>query len=83
MLSRVYNELEKKYRTSNIQDLEPPEINEKEEHKKNNKFLSQSLIKCNKKEQKLVSRIYVIIKAILPKDMAEMVVEKIQEELSK
>lgn len=83
MLSRVYNALEKKYRTSNIQDLEPPEINENEEHKKKNKFLSQSLTKYNKKEQKLVSRIYVIIKAILPKDMAEMVVEKIQEELSK
>ena len=39
--------------------------------------------KYNKKEQKLISRIYGILNAILPKDMATMVINKIQEELSK
>lgn len=48
-----------------------------------NKYLTQSLSKYGKKEQKLISRIYAIIKSMLPKDMAEMVVKKIQEELSK
>ena len=50
---------------------------------KTNKYLTQSLSKYGKKEQKLISRIYTIIKSMLPKDMAEMVVKKIQEELSK
>ena len=39
--------------------------------------------KFDKKEQKLISRIYGIIKMMLPKDMGEMVIKKIQEELSK
>lgn len=47
------------------------------------KFITQNLSKLDKKERKLVSRIYAIIKALLPKDMADMVVSKIQEELSK
>ena len=57
--------------------------NKADNQEKNNKYLTQSLSKFGKKEQKLISRIYVIIKSILPKDMAEMVVKKIQEELSK
>ena len=48
-----------------------------------NKYLTQSLSKYSKKEQKLISRIYNIIKMMLPKDMADMVIKKIQEELIK
>ena len=55
------------------------EKNQKEE----NKYLTQNLSKYNKREQKLISRIYAILQAILPRDMADMVVSKIQEELSK
>ncbi|WP_283592116.1 hypothetical protein [Clostridium butanoliproducens] len=51
--------------------------------KKNKKYMSQSLSQYSRKEQKLISKIYSTITAILPKDMAEMVVAKIQEELSK
>ena len=46
-------------------------------------YLTQNLSKYNKREQKLISKVYSILQAILPKDMADMVVAKIQEELSK
>jgi molecular chaperone HtpG len=83
VFKRVYNELESQYKPSNIQNIELPDNENETESKKNKKYLSQSLSKYNKKEQKLISKIYAIIKLILPKDMAEMVVEKIQEELSR
>ena len=84
-LNRVFNELKESYRP------EIPEVNPKAELVKNEeknqreekKYLTQNLSKYNKREQKLISRIYAILQAILPKDMAEMVVTKIQEELSK
>lgn len=82
VFNRVYKELETQYKPSNSQEAEIQEKDE-ENSKKNKKYLTQSLSKYNKKEQKLISRIYSIIKAMLPKDMAEMVVAKIQEELSK
>lgn len=51
--------------------------------KEDKKYLTQNLSKYNKREQKLISKVYSILQAILPKDMADMVVAKIQEELSK
>lgn len=81
VLKRVFNELEKQYKK--LESETKVEQVKAEESKKDKKFLSQSLSKYNKHEQKLISQIYGIIKAILPKDMAEMVVAKIQEELSK
>lgn len=83
VLRRVYKELEIQYTPPNVQISESQKKNDEENKEKNKKYLTQSLSKYNKKEQKLISRIYVIIKAILPKDMADMVVVKIQEELSK
>lgn len=50
---------------------------------KKNKYMTQTLSQYPKKEQKLIARIYGIIKNMLPRDMADMVVKKIQEELSK
>jgi len=81
VLNRVFIELEKQYKPSEPQPIVEQE--KTEDNKKNKKFLSQSLSKYNRQEQKLISQIYSIIKAILPKDMAEVVVSKIQEELSK
>lgn len=52
-------------------------------NKPEKKYITQNLSKLDKKERKLVSRIYAILKSILPKDMADMVMTKIQEELSK
>lgn len=80
VLSRVYSALRKDYKL--------PEGNKNEEflpepEKKGKQYITQSLSKLSKKDQKMVSRIYSIIKAILPRDTADMVITKIQEELSK
>jgi len=56
---------------------------EEKNKKEDKKYLTQNLSKYNKREQKLISKVYSILQAILPKDMADMVVAKIQEELSK
>lgn len=79
---RVFKEIEKKYKTEKHQkDVIEKDQTKREE--KANKYLTQNLSKYGKKEQKLISKIYGIIKMMLPKDMAEMVIKKIQEELSK
>jgi molecular chaperone HtpG len=77
VLRRVFDALQNEYKT----DVKPPETTEPSKQEK--KYKTQSLSKLNKQERKLVSRVYAIINAILPKDMAEMVITKIQEELSK
>lgn len=81
VLRRVYNTLESEYKTED----EKPLIKVKNEKNEKNekKYMTQSLSTLSKREQKLVSKIYASIKSILPKDMAEIVVTKIQEELSK
>lgn len=79
ILDRVFKEISKTYEERPIEVPDVPKI--KKENK--NKFLSQSLSQYSKKEQKLISKIYAIIKKILPKEMADMVIKKIQEELSK
>ena len=77
MLRRVFDTLHKEYKTDEkLVSESVPSQNDK-------KYKTQALSKLNKQERKLISRVYMIIKAILPKDMAEMVITKIQEELSK
>ena len=49
--------------------------------KKNKNYKTQELSKLNKKEQKLVSKIYQIIQKNLPAEMALDLINKIQEEL--
>ena len=84
VLNRVFNEIEKTYKHSDSQE-EPTQKKKNGSGKgeKGNKYLTQSLSKYGKKEQKLIAKIYNIIKMILPKDYSEMVIKKIQEELSK
>lgn len=82
--ARVFAEIEKTYRgKKEPEKREQIKTDESKSSEKNNKYLAQSLSKYGRKQQKLVARIYAIIKSILPKDMAEMVIKKIQEELSK
>lgn len=84
--ARVFTEIEKTYKSKEEEGTEEKievKTDGNESSEKNNKYLTQSLSKYGKKEQKLIARIYAIIKSILPKDMAEMVIKKIQEELSK
>ncbi len=85
-LSRVFSGITKSYKTadSNAHSKDEDQKDTKEEVKnEERKYLTQNLSKYNKQEQKLVAKIYAIIKAILPRDMADMVVAKIQEELNK
>ena len=76
----MYSALRKDYKLPEIKTKEY-DLNEPEQ--KGKQYITQSLSKLSKKEQKLVSRIYNIIKAILPRDTADTVITKIQEELSK
>ena len=82
--ARGFAEREKTYKSKEEpKKREEIETEERESSEKNNKYLTQSLSRYGKKEQKLIAHIYAIIKSMLPKDMAEMVIKKIQEELSK
>lgn len=81
-LTRVFNELKESYRPIGDEPAEK-EVEEKIEKKEEKKYLAQNLSKYNTRERKLITRVYTILQDILPKDMAQMVVAKIQEELSK
>lgn len=91
VLSKVYGRLKKDYEvkrkvtTENTKTLRNSTNDTDETERKNgkDKFLSQKLSKYSKKEQKLIGRIYTILQSILPHDTATIVIQKIQEELSK
>lgn len=77
----VFKEIEKTY---GVNENDTLKIDKKLiDAGKNNKYLTQHLTKYNKREQKLIARIYTIINDMLPKNMAEIVIQKIQEELRK
>ena len=80
---RVFKAIEETYAPKKEDVRKPAQQGDQEQSKGKTKYLTQNLSRFPKKDQKLISRIYGIIKSILPKDMAEMVVQKIQEELSK
>lgn len=82
-LSRVFNELKESYKPEVPAEQPKTEKPKEEKNNEEKKYLTQNLSKYNKREQKLITKIYTIIKAILPREMADMVVAKIQEELSK
>lgn len=83
-LNRVFTELKESYRPEGPKEVVTTTVDKDDKNKKEDKkYLTQNLSKYNKREQKLISKIYTILQAILPRDMAEMVVAKIQEELSK
>lgn len=89
VLGKVYGRLKNKYQAQPPKKESSAAASGKKStansDKKPNKdqFLSQKLTKYNKKEQKLISKIYAILTAILPHDTAAIVINKIQEELSK
>lgn len=80
VLRRVYSAIKKEYEASS--EPETPETASVPQKSKK-RYMTQGLSKYNKKEQKLVSRIYSIINDILPREQADMVISKIQEELAK
>ena len=87
VLSKVYEAIKKAYEVteqlteSNSATTEESN-NGKNPYKNKAKYKSQNLTQYSKKEQKLIGKIYGIIRRILPPDMAERVISKIQEELS-
>lgn len=91
VLSKVYGQLRKDYGVKNRVIAENTKssqnitnnADETERKKEKDKFLSQKLSRYSKREQKLIGRIYTILQAILPHDTATIVIQKIQEELSK
>ena len=80
VFSKVYTEINTAYGVTETKATEV-ETKKLDEGKKKSSYLSQSLSRYSKKEQKLIGSIYDIIKKILPKDSAELVIQKIQEEL--
>lgn len=83
VLGRVYSALRSDYAPSLDEPAEETPIQSRLYSEKPKEYMTQSLSKYNRREQKLISRIYSILKAILPHDTAEIVISKIQEELSK
>lgn len=88
VLSKVYGAIKNTYNIPQQKEGQKAVSGEKTSDGKNPyknkpKFKSQNLTQYSKKEQKLIGRIYGIVRAILPHDMADIVVNKIQEELSK
>ncbi|MBD5101419.1 MAG: ATP-binding protein [Subdoligranulum sp.] len=83
VLGRVYSALRSDYAASSAESVEETPPQSKPCSEKPKGYMAQSLSKYNRKEQKLISRIYSILTAILPRDTAKIVISKIQEELSK
>lgn len=90
VLAKVFTAIKREYSIPEAPKQIIPQTNtssndngDKNPYKNKPKFKAQNLTQYSKKEQKLIGRIYDIIKAILPRDKAELVVNKIQEELSK
>lgn len=90
VLTKVYGALRKTYVVSkpdqskeSISGTEEDPNDGKNTYKNKVKYKSQNLTQYSKKEQKLIGKIYGIVRAILPHDMADVVINKIQEELSK
>lgn len=83
VLGRVYSALRFDYAPSHSNSTEEIPVQTAPCTEKPKSYITQTLTKYNRREQKLISRIYSILKAILPRDTAELVISKIQEELSK
>ncbi len=81
---KFFSQPEKKIEKSKKSVAKPSVSSSDEEQKqRKNKYLTQDLSQFTKKEQKLISRIYTIIKSILPPDKSGLIINKIQEELKK
>ncbi len=76
---RVANAIQEKYSDDHKNILK--ENCEIDEIKKNKNYKTQELSKLNKREQKLISKIYQIIQQNLPTEMATDLINTIQEQL--
>lgn len=83
VLSKVYTALRSDYSVAQMPPANKEDLPQTKPTQKGKQYITQSLSQYSKKEQKLISHIYRILSAILPHDTATMVINKIQEELSK
>lgn len=91
ILSKIYNIYAKDFAEKNnkLQEKVSLANNNKELesnkslNNKKKKYKTQELSKYTKREQKLITRIYLKIKEVLAKDMAEDLINKIQEDLKR
>jgi hypothetical protein len=83
VLSKVYKALRSDYSVSKEISNKNNDAPSTKPVQKGKQYITQSLSKYSKKQQKLISHIYKIIISILPHDTATMVINKIQEELGK
>lgn len=84
---KVLKAIEKKYKRK-IQEegLENEKSDRNTSNKQTNKkitFVVDDLSKLNAKQRKLVSKIYSVINEVLPPDLSENLIKKIQDELNK
>ena len=78
---QVFTAIEKAYAPEDDEAVQTSLQELQEQNKGKHKYLTQTLSSFSKKEQKLISRIYGIIKSILPPDMADPIIKRIQENL--
>lgn len=86
-LSRVIQKIEDTYQPA-IDAIEPPKPTQAAKSKTpptptKPSYVTQGLSRLDKKQQKLVSRIYGIINDVLPENLSQELIKKIQDELSK
>lgn len=86
-LDRVIQNIENTYQPT-IDAIEPPKLPRATKAKTPStptklSYVTQGLSKLDKKQQKLVSRIYGIINDILPENLSKELITKIQDELNK
>ena len=93
VLSKIYESQDEKYKTISSSNTKVKNNGSKvgnsrtksteSRKKKRDAYLTSDLTQYSKKEQKLISHIYTILKEILPPDLAEPTVAIIQEKLKR
>jgi molecular chaperone HtpG len=83
-ISEVYKSISRKFNGLALKkkvELVVPNDDVADFEKKKSPFMTSSLSRLSKSERKIVSKIYSIIADIAPRDMSEMIINRIQEEL--
>ena len=81
-LAEVHRSIGRKYDAENlVREATDTNVVDEEADTKKKGYITATMSRLSRSERKLVSRILTIITDIAPKDVAEMIIEKIKEEL--
>lgn len=80
-ISKVKEKIEKKYNADELKKKTENTTPVENNTNKKNSFVTSSMSKLSRKEQKLVSKILTIITDTAPKEIAEQIIDKIKEEM--